>query len=298
MAPKAAFTLAVAFSALLASAATIDKRIVNGVDVKEGEIKFIVSMRDENGIHRCRGNLLDSYTVLTAAHCIGPKLVSVAAGTVINDINTAGVEAKIASSKIHPGYISDFSEGIVWGQNDIGIVKLATPIERSDTIDLRNRGSQKPINVVYIPGEKNPLAKKLSKVDLWIHAREHCAKYEGVGDRDTIVCAGGEGNNVCRADSGGPLFDLKTGLLIGVTSWSIKANKEFCNKAPALVKPQEARDSEGPGKELCKELGKDLDQCRPQVAECLFRASAQKNNDVDDEAIWTGIKEFVKQIFG
>lgn len=44
MAPKAAFTLAVAFSALLASAATIDKRIVNGVDVKEGEIKFIVSI--------------------------------------------------------------------------------------------------------------------------------------------------------------------------------------------------------------------------------------------------------------
>ncbi|EXV02530.1 peptidase S1 domain protein [Metarhizium robertsii] len=110
---------------------------------------------------------------------------------------------------------------------------------------------------------KSP-SKTLSKVVLGIHSREDCAKYQGVGDRDTIVCAGGEGKNICKGDDGGPLIDRKTGLLLAVVSWSIQLE--------ALRAQQ---------KELCKELGKDLDQCRPQVAECVFWASAQKNNDLD-----------------
>lgn len=43
-----------------------------------------------------------------------------------------GVEAKIASSKMHPDYKLDFPKGIIWVDNDIGIVKLATPIEKSN----------------------------------------------------------------------------------------------------------------------------------------------------------------------
>ncbi|KAF5127083.1 Chymotrypsinogen B [Metarhizium anisopliae] len=91
---------------------------------------------------------------------------------------------------MHPDYKLDSPKGTTWVDNDIGIVKLATPTEKTKT---------------------------LSKVVLGIHSREDCAKYQGVGDRDTIVCARGEVKNVCRADSGGPLFDQKTGLLLGVT---------------------------------------------------------------------------------
>ncbi|EXU94646.1 peptidase S1 domain protein [Metarhizium robertsii] len=266
MAPKAAFTLAMAFSAILASAATIDKRIVKGEDAKDGEIKFIVSVRDENKTHQCGGSLLDGYTVLTAAHCIhyGPKLVYVTAGTV--DSKTGGVEAQVASFKKHPNYEPSFDDDEYWlenvisyEENDIAILKLSTPIENSNTIeyatlpptgsdavvnstaiaagcrkdaDLQDRGAQSPKDI-YSEDEYIP-AKKLSKVVLPIHAREDCAQYAGVGDRDTIICAGGEGKNVCNADSGGPLFDQKTGQLLGVVSWSIMADQQYCNRAPGL----------------------------------------------------------------
>lgn len=91
MVRSTAITLAATFFATLAAAATIDKRIVGGEDVPDGEIKFIVSLRDENGTHVCGGSLLDSTTVLTAAHCLISdeiQIVSVTAGTVVNILPT------------------------------------------------------------------------------------------------------------------------------------------------------------------------------------------------------------------
>jgi secreted trypsin-like serine protease len=67
-------------SALLASAVTIDRRITGGEDVKDGEIPFIVSITTMNGL--CGGTLLDSTTVLTAAHCLD-EAVSVRAGSLV-----------------------------------------------------------------------------------------------------------------------------------------------------------------------------------------------------------------------
>lgn len=42
--------------------------IVGGVPATAGEFPFIVSLQT-NGAHFCGGSLLDSTTVLTAAHC-------------------------------------------------------------------------------------------------------------------------------------------------------------------------------------------------------------------------------------
>ncbi|KID96472.1 trypsin-like protease, partial [Metarhizium majus ARSEF 297] len=268
MAPKAAFTLAVAFSALLASAATIDKRIVNGVDVKKSEIKFIVSMRTENGIHGCGGSLLDGYTVLTAAHCIVPQLVSVAAGPVKN----AGVEAKIASAKIRPDFISDFPNGISDTIDYAPLPPANWEAVVNSTAVAAGWGSQKPMSVGPKPGEKNSPAETLSKVFLGIHAREDYAKYQGVGETEIPYSVPGDKAKTTVAQS---------------RIRSIQANEEYCNLAGSCavyqmlnLKKLEALRAQG--KELCKELGKDLDQCRPQVAEDVFRASAQKNNGVDD----------------
>lgn len=71
MVRKVAITLTAAFSAAVEAVAIIDKRIVGGEDAKDGEFPFIVSIQDNARTHTCGGSLLDSTTVLTAAHCIG-----------------------------------------------------------------------------------------------------------------------------------------------------------------------------------------------------------------------------------
>lgn len=79
-------------------------------------------------------------------------------------------------------------------------------------------------------------AEFMAKVTIPIHTREFCAKLDtDVGDRDTVVCAGGNGKNACRYDSGSPLIDQATGQVIGITSWGIRdENAELCGQAPML----------------------------------------------------------------
>lgn len=76
----------------------------------------------------------------------------------------------------------------------------------------------------------------LSKVDIPIHTREECSKLKpGAGGRDTVVCAGGKGKNVCGGDSGGPLIDLATRQVIAVASWVIPDKRKIvCGSAPAV----------------------------------------------------------------
>jgi trypsin len=145
------------FSALSASAATIDRRIVGGEAVNDGEIPFIVSILGKYGI--CGGALLDSTTVLTAAHCL-EGTVSVRAGSLVitSPLNyssrpsilkvplsanltttqqhrTGGTQAKIASRKAHPEYsLNSADKTKPYANNDIGIIKLSTPIERNERI--------------------------------------------------------------------------------------------------------------------------------------------------------------------
>lgn len=46
-----------------------------------------------------------------------------------------GVEAKIASRRAHPDYrLNSRSPGLPYANNDIGIIKLSSPIEQSDKI--------------------------------------------------------------------------------------------------------------------------------------------------------------------
>ncbi|KAF5120891.1 Beta-fibrinogenase mucrofibrase-3 [Metarhizium anisopliae] len=89
MVRKAAITLAVAFSAVLAAAATVNKRIYGGEQAKEGEVPFLVRLHYEDPTVLCGGSLLDSTTVLTAAHCRPRDVTSVRAGSLATPLATS-----------------------------------------------------------------------------------------------------------------------------------------------------------------------------------------------------------------
>jgi trypsin len=73
-------------SAVSAAPTPQDDSIVGGTVAAAGEFPFIVSLQ-RNGAHFCGGSLLNSRTVVTAAHCaVGQTAssLSVRAGTLVS----------------------------------------------------------------------------------------------------------------------------------------------------------------------------------------------------------------------
>ncbi|KID64680.1 Peptidase cysteine/serine, trypsin-like protein, partial [Metarhizium brunneum ARSEF 3297] len=221
---KAAIPLAVAFSTVLAAAATINKRIYLGEEAKEGEFPFIVRLHYEDPTLLCGGSLLDSTTVLTAGHCQPKRVTSVRAGSLNKD--SGGVVAEVESVVVHPDYKRFIGEV----NNDIAILKLSTPIQESEIISyakLPASGSSPVIGSIAVAagwGTTGPLSKgdvsdKLLKVAMPIVDinSDSCKASSAVQLPDTKVCAVG-GGDTGKGDSGGPLIDQETGQLIGIVS--------------------------------------------------------------------------------
>ncbi|KAF5121953.1 Chymotrypsinogen 2 [Metarhizium anisopliae] len=237
MVRKITIALAV-FSATLVFAATINKRIVGGEEAENNEFPFIVSLHDEDGVQFCGGSLLDDITVLTAGHCIN-RAVFVKAGTL--DKKVYGVEANISLAKTAPGYAHTQSMRI----HDIAILKLSTRIKESNTIrhiPLPADNSDPPANSnATVAGWSPPGSDNLRKAVLTVHPREDCRKFEKKplnpliqNTYQNIVCAGGDGQNTCARDSGGPL--VQDGKIIGIVARSLRdtPDGDFCNKAPSI----------------------------------------------------------------
>ncbi|KAM3527098.1 hypothetical protein NHJ13051_003139 [Beauveria bassiana] len=130
-----AFTLTAGLPVALASA-ILGPRII-GPDEPTDRFKFVVSIQNSTKAHYCGGILLDSTTVLTANHCI---FTFTDAGFVVagkTDLEaTGGVTVKISTLQrhLHKAYSKEDVETNN-KMGDIAIIKLATPIEKSDDID-------------------------------------------------------------------------------------------------------------------------------------------------------------------
>ncbi|KAM3497472.1 hypothetical protein MY10362_009181 [Beauveria mimosiformis] len=238
MARKGAIMLAVAISATLAAAATIDKRIVGGEDANIGDFPFLVSIRSQDGIHFCGGSLLDSTTVLTAGHCV-ERGSYVKAGS-LNSL-VGGEGSLVASKKTHPDYDFPYkTDKKAIPVNDIGILKLLHPFSNK-TIDMGFAtvpadGHNPAVNSTAVAAgwgrqhENGLKVDMLSKVVIPIRARKHCPQAG-----DTTICAGGNGKTICKGDSGGPLVDEKTQQVIGISSRvPEEEDGSHCNQAPAI----------------------------------------------------------------
>lgn len=74
-------------------------QIVGGVPAEVGDFPYLVSMQ-LSGRHYCGGSLLDSTTVLTAAHCVeGVTLstVTVRAGTIVRSASSSSPHAVLTN---------------------------------------------------------------------------------------------------------------------------------------------------------------------------------------------------------
>lgn len=92
MAYKTAVAIALGLVVAPAAAAAIEKRITGGTDAVPGDFPYIVSLKSSEGTgsHHCGGSLLDSTTVVTAAHCttgFPPESLTVSAGSVVRPLS-------------------------------------------------------------------------------------------------------------------------------------------------------------------------------------------------------------------
>ncbi|KAH6629012.1 extracellular trypsin protease [Boeremia exigua] len=215
---------------LMASAVTAaptpQEDIVGGTAAAAGEFPYIVSLQS-GGSHFCGGSLVDSRTVITAAHCtVGQSVSSLTIRAGSLQRSSGGTVVRVSSIKSHPNYASG-------GQynNDIAVWKLATAIPTSSTIGyvaLPAANSDPAAgSTVSVAGwgttssGGSSLPAALRRVDVPIVARSTCRNnYSAAEVTDNMVCAGltAGGKDSCQGDSGGPLVNASK-QLIGVVSW-------------------------------------------------------------------------------
>lgn len=211
--------------------------IVGGSEAADGAYPWMAAITSGDGSGQyCGGSLVDSTTVVTAAHCMGGLLgvpvlddllalvlsspVYVLLGT--NDLDSGGESIEATDIFVHPDYDGD---------HDVAVLKLAspssqTPIALAHASDaaLFAAGVEATVIGWGATSEGGSGSSQLLEVDLPIISDAACAAHYGTStDGATEICAGVPegGKDSCQGDSGGPFMvrDGASWLLAGVVSW-------------------------------------------------------------------------------
>jgi secreted trypsin-like serine protease len=213
------------------------KKIVGGMEVaKDGAYPWqaslgVVWIPDPAQAHYCGGAIYNSQWLLTAAHCLdGIKSsdVTIVVGT--NHLRADTVRHNVELTLIH----ASFDRKSL--RNDIGLVKLAEPLQFSeliDAIDLASAESESSYltaatDDLIITGwgaevERGPHAIDLRYAMETFIPKDICNMPLSYGNSiaENMLCAGFRGRGTCDADSGGPLFLLREHpILFGLTSYA------------------------------------------------------------------------------
>jgi secreted trypsin-like serine protease len=213
-----------------------NRKIMGGVDASPGMFPWQASLQngdvdDPVSAHYCGGSIYNQRWIITAAHCLTAleaKDVKVIVGTWRLTKNAP--RRRIQQTFLHPSYDPDTRE------NDVGLILLAAPIvfdTETQPIELLTpeiepallkSGTQLRVTgwgLKDYGGTKVALLQwaKVPYVD-----RSECSRTLSWGSRikDSMVCAGGNKNDACTYDSGGPLAVRNTqnrSLLAGIVSW-------------------------------------------------------------------------------
>merc|ERR1712045_423016 len=201
-------------------------RIVGG-QAASSPIPWQVSLRQCNsgGCHYCGGTVLDSKTILTAAHCQDSTSHYIMVGAVNRNDGQNVAVANVINSN--------------WNQqtmdNNIAILKLSTPLTLGGDVQAICLPSDNFAPAVGTPcwvsgwgtlqSGANSLPQQLQWVSVPVVSQASCNNAYSNGITANMICAGLStgGKDSCQGDSGGPFVCMENGnpVITGVVSFGI-----------------------------------------------------------------------------
>lgn len=221
----------------------LDKRIIGGYEVIQGEIPWQVALVDRpSQVVFCGGSILSEYWVITAAHCLvegkmGALIIRVGEHNIHYE---DGLEQDHQVAELHPH--PDYNPRINLYNNDIALVRLATPIHFNDytlpiclgpkefTESLVQTGSMATVSGWGRLRFQGAESSVLQKVEVPFVDRTECKDSSSERISRYMFCAGysDQEKDSCQGDSGGPHANHYHGtwFLTGIVSWGEECAKE------------------------------------------------------------------------
>ncbi|KAH8365924.1 hypothetical protein KR093_007399, partial [Drosophila rubida] len=205
-----------------------DTGIFRGHDAKSGQFPFQVRLyifKNNGGTYLCGGTLISNSWVLTAAHCFGNvTTINVGLGSILKSKPEIQFNVSHTNVITHPNFRLDSCI------NDIALIR----IPRVNYIDSKIQRVQLPTmqashksytgNSAYAVGwgdtlnNTNPEPEKLQYTELKVISFKDCRR-SWPNITPSQICVSTLYSSTCCGDSGGPLIDKDSKVLIGVTSF-------------------------------------------------------------------------------
>lgn len=210
-------------------------RIEGGTEAVPGSWPWHVQLNTRSGHHLCSGALVDDQHVVTAARCFR-KLNDVASLVVLAGAHSRDAVAEgersadVEEACVHKSY--DGSH-----MNNIAVLKLKTPLKRSDTIQpICMPESSAPVvggwNVYgtgygHTHDHHDSPVKGLSQARVKTVANNQCYDENDEEVPKTVFCTVYDQGSPCKHDIGGPVMNKVRGLwtLHGIVSGGAKGCK-------------------------------------------------------------------------
>jgi secreted trypsin-like serine protease len=191
--------------------------IVGGTAVPEGKYPFVAALLDErrtgNAFNQqfCGGTLIDSDSVLTAAHCVNsifPTNLSVVVGRTQLSTNQGQVR-EVTRMYIPDGY--NFNQA---SKNDVAVLRLKSPVTGITPVRIplsTENWYEQTGKVMTIAGWGRTMSggtksNNMLEVKVPVVSDADAAKLSSSFIPELMIAAGETGKDTCQGDSGGPLL--------------------------------------------------------------------------------------------
>lgn len=215
---------------------TSEHAIIGGVESKVGDYPTVVALVVDSGRRGlCTATLVSPEWVLTAAHCISPRVLGYSTQAEVTRDTLVAFDAMDLAGAPSQDQLVQAAETIVFpnfnqpGDVDIGLVKLSRPItdREPSAINFRNRSAPAGVDMEIVGyGLTDPQNQGSAGRQFFLERDSTaCSSFGGPG--------GGQGgipderflclqSGVCSGDSGGPSFINVNGknVVAGVASFA------------------------------------------------------------------------------